>query len=377
MKIISQFIKYIFIRYAKVRKKTNKGNPKYALLSFIVHPYFTKSKGSYHPNVLELRSIVSSLNEFGYSVDIVDYRRKKISGKYDLVIGFGDCYEYAIKNRLGRKYILYSTGSPSLYQNQQSIKSLRRLSHCKLVNHMDNPLNFLRITEDLWIHQLVRSDVILSIGNNYTRSLYSSFHDSVYSLPGTYFIPNNENELDESNLEKKTILWFGGKGSIHKGLDLCIDAVLATDMKLYIAGAIDDEIHLYEETINKFPDNVDYLGLLDINSDKFREIAGKVPFVILPSCSEGMATSILTMACNFGTIPIISKQCGVDILSSAIEIESLTAESVANSLEIAMNLSLDDIIVARGNVLDCYSRKYPPNGFEVELHANLQSIINN
>jgi hypothetical protein len=332
-------IKLLFIRYFFLKK--NKINKKKALLSFIVNPYLKNNKK--HANSIELFTIVSVLDSLGYNVTIVDYRRKKIFGKYDLVFGFGDCYEYAISNNIAKKYILYSTGSPLFYQNQNAIESFHRFKLENPCCNIDKPQKYIRLTEDIWPIQLIKSDSIITIGNQYVKSLFDMFHSNVKMIPSTCFDLEVKSNIDDYKIEKNSIIWFGSKGCIHKGLDLCIDAVIGSNVKLYIAGNIDDEIDIFRDKIIKYPDNIEYIGFLDVGSDTFEKYVESIPFVILPSCSEGIATSIVTLSYNYGLIPLVSKECGFDFDGNIIEISSLTLDDVTKAINYALSLSNDEI----------------------------------
>ncbi len=60
------------------------------------------------------------------------------------------------------------------------------------------------------------------------------------------------------------------------------------------------------ETTNIVP-----VGFLDITSDGFREIVQECAYVVLPSCSEANAGSVLT-GMSAGLIPLVSRECGFD-----------------------------------------------------------------
>ncbi|MEY0234616.1 hypothetical protein [Providencia manganoxydans] len=366
------FIKNMLIRFFFLRK--GKGKTKKALLSFIFHPYLMKKKT--HPNKIELLSIVTILNNLGYTVTIVDYRRKKIFGKYDLVIGFGDCYEYAISKDIGEKYILYSTGSPPYYQNQNSILALRRFTKANPHMLLKCPEKYIRLTENIWNKQLISSECIITIGNDYIKKLFESFHNNVLNIPSTCFDTKNNNqiELNEGH-HKNSFLWFGGKGSIHKGLDICIDAVINTKHTLYIAGDLDNEISIYKEKINNNK-NIIYIGFIDIFSDHLKLLSKKISFCILPSCSEAMATSVVTLAYNFGFIPLISKECGFDLNDPIIPINELSVFDVKKAMEYASNLSLNEIIIKRKKIITDFRENHSTDIFFNKLNYCIKKAIN-
>ncbi|HHQ4724712.1 TPA: hypothetical protein ACSP5O_002408 [Aeromonas veronii] len=367
--MILNWLKWFFILIFFYVK--NKGKPKKALLSFIVHPFLRSSKS--HPNEIELFSIVDALTEMGYQVTIVDYRRKKIFGKYDLVIGFGDCYEYALKHNIGDKYILYSTGSPAFIQNENALEAFHRFKKSNSLVLTGPATKYIRITEDVWPRQLVDSDAIITIGNDYIKSLFNRFHANVYCIPSTCF-DLGDVAIDE-HIEENSFIWFGGKGCIHKGLDLCIDAVIGTNLKLYIAGPLDGEIEIFKDKIDRYPDNIEYLGLMLIESNSFKSLIKKIPFAILPSCSESMATSIVTLSYNFGTIPLVTKECGFDFAPELIEIKSLSLASVNDAITEALKLSPQEILMRRCEIRKLFRKNHTNEVFKSEFMKALGEVL--
>ena len=57
--------------------------------------------------------------------------------------------------------------------------------------------------------------------------------------------------------------------------------------------------------------NIHPEGLVDVYGEHFCRIAQMCAYMIMPSCSEGMAGSVLT-AMSAGMIPIVSRECGFD-----------------------------------------------------------------
>ncbi|HGV9228606.1 hypothetical protein [Citrobacter amalonaticus] len=373
--MIKKILKEFFIRFTFITK--NKRGKKKALLCFIVHPFFVKGKK--HPNSIELENIVSILAKLDYHITVVDYRRKKIFGMYDLVIGFGDCFEYAITHNLGKKNILYSTGFPAFIQNQNALEALFRFKKNYPSKVIDSANKYVRITENVWPNQLVKSDAIITIGNEYIKKLFELFHDNIYCVPSTCFSLDNttanKDSIENSEIELNSFIWFGGKGCIHKGLDLCIDAFAGSQYKLYIAGPLDDEINLFQDKLLQYPENFDYLGFLDIESSEFNLLVKKIPFSILPSCSEAMATSIVTLSYNFGTIPVITKECGFDFNSDMIQIESLTLQAVQKAIWEASQLSIDNILSIKKSIRNHFIKYHNQHIFNEAFMLSLKKEL--
>lgn len=148
-----------------------------------------------------------------------------------------------------------------------------------------------------------------------------------------------------------------------------------TEYKLYIAGPIDDEICIFNDILSTYPDNFEYLGFLSVNTEEFCEVVEHIPFCILPSCSEAMATSIVTLASNFGTIPLITKECGFDFDNEIIEINSLTIQSVKQALFKASLLTEDEIYIRISSIKRKYSSYHSNESFYSKFEYSLKEIL--
>lgn len=60
-------------------------------------------------------------------------------------------------------------------------------------------------------------------------------------------------------------------------------------------------------------ENVVDCGFVEIESQKFLELVSECTFILLPSCSEGMSTALLT-GMRHGLIPVTTKGTGMDEL---------------------------------------------------------------
>lgn len=353
----------------------NKKGKKRALVSFIVHPFLTRSKK--HPNAIELEIIVETLIAQGFWVTVVDYRRKRITGNYDLAIGFGDALESAINNNKSKYNILYTTGCSANFQDAASVKAyLRFVSLYK--TRLKNPSKYLRVTSGLKPSQFLNSDAILSIGNDFVSSTFAT-NTKIFNVPSLYYdLEWDVNEIIENrdySVARSNFLWFGGKGVIHKGLDLLIKSFNGLDANLYIAGPVEKEIEIFKDYIDEL-ENVNYLGFLDINSLEFERLVSQCCFVILPSSSEAMATSVVTLVANAGLIPIVSRSCGFDIAKSIIEIQFLSLESLNKSINFALSLSNQELKEMASHVSNDFKIRHDKERYRCGLELALDSVYN-
>lgn len=135
---------------------------------------------------------------------------------------------------------------------------------------------------------------------------------------------------------------FGVKGFVHKGNDLLLEVFRKhPDWKLYMCGR-----EIKEECKKlglKLPVNVIDCGFVDVESDKFLEIVELCPFVLLPSCSEGMSTSLLTCM-RHGQIPVTMRGTGMDELSEYCEyFEDYHISALESKLEELAAMELEQI----------------------------------
>lgn len=311
----------------KIRKK---GNVKRALVSYIVNPYFGINK--FHSNAIEVKLIVKSLMNSGYNVDIVDYRNrvKGIKG-YDLVFGFGFPVEKALSNYPPIDHVYYATGMPSVFQNSQSLK---RLADYRSRYGTADGADSIRIAHDD-VFALSRVQKIVNIGDSFSRAQYEKLTSAVVqTIPA---VISHEKVCAYSRSEDiKKILWLGGKGGVHKGLDLLVEALINTEYELHVAGPIENESIIEFIDSKRESINIIFHGMVDLNEVDF----SFCNFVILPSCSEGMATSVLNAIQLFGLYPLVSKYSGLNDLpyKNVIELDSI---DIKKSLDYLLELPLE------------------------------------
>ena len=307
----SRILRRAVIEFASVRR--NRGASKTALVSFVVHPFFRKTNS--HPNSLELACIEKVLAESGYDVTFIDYRRsRRIKKSFDLCFGFGSQIENLIIDGRAQYSIMYSTGMPAPFQVTQTICAARRIiaEHPEAIS---DGRNLIRIPEMIWRFQIVASDCILAIGGQEVRRIYSEITDApVFLVPSISYQEHDPKAiLEKKNFStaRQHFLWFGGTGFAHKGLDICIIYFAKNpDLTLHIAGAAIIPKN-FQKIVAESP-NIVLHGFLGIGSNALEKLFIQCAFILLPSCSEAMATSVVTAVCNGGLIPVVSRFQGFE-----------------------------------------------------------------
>jgi len=344
---------------------------KNVLISYTVNPFL--SNKNRHTNAQESRILAKVFDELGFNVDVIHYtNQKKITyEKYDLIFGFGEPFENSFtKKQLKRIY--YATGAHVCHQNYAEIKRIEEVN-----NKYDSNLLPKRLVPWNWSMSTSLSDSLVVIGNEWTKSTYKKFTTkAVYAINATALINehayNIKRDVDKT---KKNFLWFGSSGLVHKGLDLCLEYFSKQqDLTLHVCGPMENDFHeVFREYFEK--ENIIYHGFTDVKSQKFIDIVSQCSFSILPTCSEGQATSLLT-AMGAGLVPIATKNSGVDIFKNGILINELNLESLASSVEKAMKFENKKLSEFSNGIEEYISKNHTLDAFRVSMVNTLNGILN-
>lgn len=300
---------------------------------FVYSTYHFKKKNFFaHSSYQESVVISEILDQRGYSVDVVNNNRltKLELRDYDLIFGEGLPMFQAVQQSVDARIIYYATGS---HPWQCTEASLARLSGFN-VRYRALPLESTRVQDYRWGIAASSAEAVICIGNETTRATFLSrgANNTLLVNPSFHFDQARASELHRDiSASRKSALWFGSYGLLHKGLDLAIEAVRQRpDWKLHVCGHTARE-KAFLDAIN-IPDNVHVHGFLNIDSAEFRAVIANAMYVILPSCSEGLATSVITAMGRGAMIPLVTAECGVDIGDFGIEIAELSVGAVLNAL---------------------------------------------
>jgi len=371
-------IKYIYENLIMYRKKNifkSKGK-KRALLSYSTFPFIKKYKTKIHPNIVENLYLAEILNDYGYIVDVYNniFPGKINYKKYDVIIGEGlPISNYFFQKKIKKiRTIYYATGSHPFYNNAQSYKALFRFyeKHKKYIHKSS------RIVNCKWGVGASLSEYLILLGNGQTEMTFTENGISlqkIFKLHAPYYASNVISDFSKKN--KNKFLWFGSYGLIHKNLDVIIDVFTKfVDLELHVCGYINGEsdfVDVYKNAI-KESKNIYLHGFISVDSSKFKKFMEECSFVILSSCAEGCATAVVTAMGNGGLIPLISRQCGVDIINGVI---------FDNNDEATIEGGIKNIITYTEEKIIEYSKeniKYIQRYFSIEKYkVNIRNIFSN
>jgi len=374
--LLFKFVKSIH-HWVKVGRKIsnvfNENHKKFALISYTIFPFLKQT--ATHTNQQESIVIARLFDELGYCVDVVHYTNGRCIdySKYDVIFGFGEPFENSFNSPYNIQRIYYATGAHVCFQNHAEIKRVQAVS--AKYGEFASPK---RLVPWMWSQSTTMSDALIIIGNEWTKSTYAAFTNTpIFSVNATAFINERSITINrEIEKSKKNFLWFGSGGLIHKGLDLCLEYFAKhTEYNLHICGPREDDFfRIFKDELAQ--PNIHFYGFVDVQSDLFVEIVSQCSFAILPTCSEGQATALLT-AMGGGLIPISTIYSGIDVQKYGYVIPSLDVDGLAEKINIVVNLSEAEIREKSNIAQDIIRQDHTLDAFKARLQSVLSSGILN
>ncbi len=373
VELFKKIVIKIFIEDRLLRNVTKRNSTiRRALVCYTVWPFYLKRSG--HTNIQEMHRIVSAFDRLGFCVDVAHYTSAgKINySQYDVIFGFGEPFERSFYiNAIDITRVYYGTGAHAIHQN---IAEVMRVSGFNQ-NYKSNILP-KRLVPWFWTMSTTFSDFLIILGNAWTASTYRIYTDKpVISLNATSLVSEMKvKELSSIDECKTGYLWFGSSGLIHKGLDLCLEYFSKRpDLVLHVCGPKEEGFDLIVEPFLT-RNNIFYHGFVDVNSSEFVDITDKCLFGILPSCSEGQSTSLLTLMAK-GLIPVGTIFTGIDIDKYGYVIESLSVHALEQT--VVRIESISNAVLKRKS-MECTKvvmEQHSISSFEYNLTQILKSCL--
>ncbi len=357
----------------------DKTKPK-ALVSYISKNVFKYDSEILHNNIIECRAICEVLDELGYQVDVVDYNIPTYStNEYELIIGFGESLEIALKKRIETKpYIIaYYTGTNPLISNPNTIK--RCIEAYNKTNRLF--LSSIRFVDKVYPAQIINSDLMILLGNKCVKETYDGYGISKIETIDAPAVKLKADLISNKhyNTAKNNYLYFSGSGSIHKGLDLCIEAFADNKLRkqnLHICGPVEYEKEFwnyYSPIITK-SENIHYYGFVSISNPVFTELLEKCAFIISPTVSEGQSTSIINAVANSGIIPVTTSIAGIPKSINVFYLDELCKEKIEQSVLSCSNLNDEEIKEKTSNNLEI-SHIFSLETFKGNIKKYIKSVL--
>lgn len=335
--------------------------------------HFNKKNYTAHSNYQESLIIAKIFNEMGYIVDIYNNNREyKINfDKYDVVFGEGILMFQSIQNHTNALTIYYATGSHPWQCSQASLN--RVVDYYKKNNFL--ALDSTRLQDYKWGLAASLSDAVIVIGNDNTKKTFiDNGAENIYKINPTFHTQKEMKEIQKTPESSKSMLYFASYGLLHKGLDLAVEAFREfSDWTLHVCGYTQRE-NEFMKSLN-LPKNVIVHGFIDIESSLFQELSEQCAYVILPSSSEGIATAVLTAMGRGSMIPVVTKECGIDIDDFGILIDNLTIESVKEAIFKCEDMTFDELMLRSEKSMKKANNSYTIQTYENTMKKHLKTVL--
>ena len=289
--------------------------------------------------------------------NIINYARKQ---KYDIIFGLGEVFRKVCAESSAYK-ILYMTENP---YSISSIKEKERIEYFYKRHKIEVPLVrtgvFFREDDERL------ADAIICMGDE--RYLSASKADVKRIFPTALVNPN---KIAFNNRSTKNFIVLGTYGFVHKGVVLLIVVFsIHSDWNLYLCG---NNIHKELKTLKYLPvtKNIHDCGYIDVMGKQFVKLAEECTYILLPSCSEGLSTAVLT-GMRHGLLPIVMKGNGLDEQTEyCLYFEDYSLECIENTIKQAVTRSPDECIKQAEKIM-----AYAKETFNIEnFTKNMEDII--
>lgn len=322
-----------------------------------------------HTNLQEMMQLVQILINLDFCIDVCacdneDASLELPSNYYDYIFGFGSMFRLA-KQRNPQAYsIMYMTENPYSvsFSGEQA-----RIDY--FYERTGKKVPFARTGKFYLENDELLADSIICLGE---RQYFN--HCSVQRIYPSAF--KNKKYLDNNNSKRKNtnFLVFGVKGFIHKGNDLLIEVFQKhPDWNLYMCGReIKDECKKLGLAL---PSNVIDCGFVDVGSDHFLKLVELCPFVLLPSCSEGMSTSLLTCM-RHGLIPVTMRGTGMDELEQyCMFFDDYHISSIEEKLVQIINMGKDERVQLSNAIYQYANENFTLKKYTENMNKCLSKIF--
>lgn len=174
------------------------------------------------------------------------------------------------------------------------------------------------------------ADCAMMLGNDFSIGTYAYAGKRIYRIPVPVSTDCPEPTKDFESV-RRTFVWFGSRGFVHKGLDLVLEAFSEMPQyKLLVCGPIDRD-PVFQKAYHRElyqQENIETIGWVDVASETFKGIANKALAVVYPSCAEGQSGGVITCM-STGMIPVVSNQSGVDVPDGGgLVLDELSVEEI-------------------------------------------------
>lgn len=332
----------------------------------------------YHASIIHYFQMIQILQDNNFVIDICDCNNlqalKEIRNvKYDYILGFGEIFpKICDLNTQAKKILFVTENHPDVVKD----KYLERLLYYKERNGVKPPYSLKR--NKYYSPEMFEcADYGIIIGNEFNAQYMYPFFLKSYRIKVNAIFNSSFSFSEKKWTKIRThFTWFGSNGTIHKGLDILLDYFkLNPDIVLNVFGLSKAE----KPIMNRYKNisNIIFNDRVSVQSQSFIDnVVMNNTFVILPSCSEGMASGVATCMAH-GLIPIVTRESGLDPQPFILELDDYYLESIDSLIKTVLTYSNEELSRLSRECYDYASKEFSLDNFTSNFANIIDDIINN
>ncbi|MCM1263819.1 MAG: glycosyltransferase [Butyrivibrio sp.] len=320
-----------------------------------------------HTNRYELFQIINCFIKMDCVIDVCAHDDMDVlniidARQYDVVFGMGEVFRQAVKLNKNAYSILYLT------ENTYDVSFQREKERIDyLFERRGIKWEMYRTGKVFGKDDEKTADAVICMGE--TEYLDRIDGQVRRILPSAMI--NDRFSYNFSKKKKENFLVLGTAGFVHKGVDILVEVFEKhPEWQLFLCG------HDIAEIMKKLGfdtpiANIHDCGYVDVKGEQFAKLVEQCVYILLPSCSEGFSTAIVT-GMTHGMIPIICKNMGMDFMQQyCYFFESYKVEDVEKKLVQTLEIPMERLADKSGEIY-----KYAKGQFTLEnFTGNLQGIL--
>jgi len=300
-------------------------------LSYVTQPFVDRNKGLRargHTNGFECMVIAESYRRLGYVVEVVDYTNTDYTPPADCLFAI-DIHSNLERWNLpdGCERLLHATGAHWLTWNNAEISRLKAIFERR-------GRNLRSMRQALPSRAIEVAKLATVIGNEWTMGTFAPAGAPMHRIMLSSAYEYDWAAEREFETARRSFVWLGSFGMVHKGLDLALEAFARMpEYTLTVCGRPEKEADffaLYQKELTATP-NIRFAGWMDLASPKFEEIRRTHAAMIYPTSAEGCAGSVVHCA-HAGLVPVVTKESGFDIGDYGARVTDGTIEAVCEAV---------------------------------------------
>ncbi len=336
---------------------------KRVLISYMDYVFAGKelSGASRHSNRYEFCQIIRYFIKHNYKIDIcaandTDIIKYAKTLHYDVIFGFGEVFRKVAPVSSAFK-IIYMTENP---YHISYMREQERIGYFYERHHRTVPLSRTGVYYKKNDEKL--ADAVICLGD---KQYFSELPENISVRriwPTAMINPENFSFCQRS---PRNFIVLGTDGFVHKGIDLLVEVFgKHREWNLYLCGS--DIPHTLKKLgYLPLPSNIKDCGYVDIMDRQFIKLAETCTYILLPSCSEGLSTAILTGMCH-GLLPVIMKGNGMDSFEEYCSyFNSFLLSDIELAIKAAASRSQEECIAQAGKIME-----YARSNFTIDHFTN-------